>query len=234
LVGYFATDVALQQLDEASSAMRLTRRMVVALAALSLQRRRVLGATNRGEGIMTQDQGPLGPLTPYIGEWSGAGVDTVPDGKGEPIRTPFVERVTLEAVPLLTYGNQTVRALRYSCRDFATDDKSTPVYEENGYFIWVAETDTIVLQVSNPRGLSMLATGKPAPDGSFKVTSAGGSGRGVMVTDYLETFINVVGYETSVEPLDANTFRYANDTLLKLPDGKIFHQTDIATLKRQS
>ena len=57
--------------------MRLTRRTVVALAALSLQRTRVLGATNRGEGIMTQDQRPLGPLTPYIGEWSGAGVDTV-------------------------------------------------------------------------------------------------------------------------------------------------------------
>ena len=36
------------------------------------------------------------------------------------------------------------------------------------------------------------------------------------------------------DPLDANTFRYANDTLLKLPDGTIFHQTDVATLKRQS
>ena len=49
-----------------------------------------------------------------------------------------------------------------------------------------------------------------------------------------DTFINVVGYETSVEPLDANTFRYANDTLLKLRDGTIFPQTDVATLKRQS
>lgn len=182
---------------------------------------------------MTRDERPLGPLTPYIGVWTGEGIDTVPDSKGAPIRTPFIEHVTFEAVPLLTYGNQTVRALRYSCRDFATDGKS-PVYEENGYFIWVAETGTVVVQVSNPRGLSMLATGKPGPDGSFKVTSAGGSGRGVLVTDYLGTFINVVGYETSVEPLDANTFRYANDTLLKLSDGTIFHQTDIATLKRQS
>ena len=217
-----------------SSAVRLTRRMVVALASLPWLGGRVFGAANHGESIMTQDQRPLGPLTPYIGVWTGEGVDTVPDGKGAPIRTPFIEHVTLEAVPLLTYGNQTVRALRYSCRDFATDDKSTPVYEENGYFIWVAETGTVVLQVSNPRGLSMLATGKPAADGSFKVTSTGGSGRGVLVTDYLDTFINVVGYETSVEPLDANTFRYANDTLLKLPDGTIFHQTDVATLKRQS
>jgi hypothetical protein len=189
---------------------------------------------------MSDDQRPFGPLTAYIGAWTGSGIDTVPDGKGGSTRTPFIQQVRLEPIPLLTYGKQTVRALRYGCLDWATDDKSTPptmfpVFEENGYWIWIPEQDAVVLQVSNPRGLSMLASGPPRSDGSFKVTTNGGQvGRGVLVTPYLHGFANVVGYETTVESLDANTFRYSNDTLLQLPDGSIFHQTDITTLKRYS
>jgi hypothetical protein len=183
-----------------------------------------------------QDQRPLGPLTPLIGAWTGTGIDVVPDGKGGSTRTPFIQQVTFEAIPLLTYGAQTVRALRYSCLDWAIDDTSKPanmlpVFEENGYFIWIPEKGSIVLQVSNPRGLSMLASGQPKPDGSFTVTSQG-SDDGVLVTGYLRPFANAVGYEASVELLSAGTLRYSNDTLLKLPDGSIFHQTDVTTLKR--
>jgi hypothetical protein len=189
---------------------------------------------------MTQDQRPFGPLTPYIGVWTGAGLDTVPDGKGGSIVTPFIQQVTLTVIPLLTYGKQTVRALRYGCLDWATDEKAQPqtmfpVFEENGYFIWIPEQDSVVLQVSNPRGLSILASGRPAPGDAFTVSTQGGDGGcGVLVTDYLDGFASVVGYATTVEPLDANTFRYSNDTLLQLPDGSIFHQTDVTTLKRYS
>jgi hypothetical protein len=183
-----------------------------------------------------QDQRPLGPLTPLIGAWTGTGIDVVPDGKGGSTRTPFIQQVTFEAIPLLTYGGQTVRALRYSCLDWAIDDTSKPasmlpVFEENGYFIWIPEKGSIVLQASNPRGLSMLASGAPKPDGSFTVTSQA-SDDGVLVTGYLRPFANAVGYEASVELLNSGTIRYSNDTLLKLPDGSIFHQTDITTLKR--
>jgi hypothetical protein len=183
-----------------------------------------------------QDQRPLGPLTPLIGAWTGTGIDVVPDGKGGSTSTPFIQQVTFEAIPMLTYGAQTVRALRYSCLDWAIDDTSKPasmlpVFEENGYFIWIPEKGSIVLQVSNPRGLSMLASGPPKPDGSFTVTSKGNDD-GVMVTGYLRPFANAVGYEASIELLNPGTLRYSNDTLLKLPDGSIFHQTDITTLKR--
>lgn len=68
---------------------------------------------------MAHDSRPLGPLTPYVGVWTGTGIDTVPDGKGGSTRTPFLQQLTFEAVPLLTYGAQTVRALRYSCVDWA-------------------------------------------------------------------------------------------------------------------
>jgi hypothetical protein len=188
---------------------------------------------------MIQDQRPFGPLTPYIGIWTGTGIDTVPDGKGESTSTPFIQQVTLAAIPLLTYGSQCVRALRYQCLDWAIDDKATPatmipVYEETGYFIWIPEEHSVVLQVSNPRGLSVLASGRPEPAGSFKVTTEGCNGTGVLVSTYLHLFVDVVGYEASVEPLDSQSFRYSCDTLLKLPNGPIFHQTDVTTLKRYS
>ncbi|HEY2876527.1 MAG TPA: heme-binding beta-barrel domain-containing protein [Reyranella sp.] len=180
----------------------------------------------------------LGPLARYVGVWTGSGIDTVPDGKGGLTRTPFIQQVTLEVVPRLTYGAQTVRSLRYGCLDWAIDEKATPktmfpVFEENGYFTWIPEMESIVLQASNPRGLSMLASGQPKPDGSFTLTTDGTAG-GTLITSYLHGFANAVGYRASFEPIDADTLRYANDTLLQLPDGSIFHQTDITTLKRYS
>lgn len=189
---------------------------------------------------MMGDSRPFGPLTPYIGVWTGAGIDTVPDGKGGATRTPFYQQLTFEPVPLLTYGGQTVHALRYSCLDWATDDSVEPatmfpVFEEVGYYLWLPAEDSVVLQVSNPRGLSALATGKPGPDDSITVTTLGGDdGRGVLVLSALRPFANVVGYETTVQLLAGGGLRYANDTLLKLSDGSIFHQTDITTLKRYS
>ena len=178
----------------------------------------------------------LGPLARYVGVWTGTGIDTVPDGKGGSVRTPFIQQVTLEVSPKLTYGGQTVRALRYGCLDWAIDDKAKPstmfpVFEENGYFVWIPEKNSIVLQVSNPRGLSMLASGQPKSDGSFIVTTEGTAG-GTLITSYLHEFANAVGYQASFEPIDADTLTYANDTLLRLADGSIFHQTDITTLKR--
>jgi hypothetical protein len=189
---------------------------------------------------MVNDSRPFGPLTPYIGVWTGSGIDTVPDGKGGATRTPFLQQLTFEAVPLLTYGAQTVRGLRYACVDWATDDSSQPatmfpVYEESGYYLWLPDQDTVALQLANPRGLQALAMGAPAPDDSFTVTTAGGSdGRGVLVAASLRPFANVVGYETKVRLTSDGALHYANDTLLQLADGSIFHQTDITTLRRYS
>lgn len=224
--------------DTQAQAAQLAWRSAALLQSLSQQREEVMNSTSHVQRVAAQDQQSLGPLTRFVGVWTGTGIDIVPDGKGGSVRTPFIQQVTLEPIPLLTYGGQTVRALRYTCLDWAIDDKSNPaamvpVYEENGYFVWIPEKNSIVLQVSNPRGLSILASGQPKPDGSFTVTTEGSEG-GVVVTGYLRSFANAVGYEASVEVLDSETLRYSNDTLLKLPDGSIFHQTDITTLKRYS
>jgi hypothetical protein len=188
---------------------------------------------------MIQNEPSFGPLTPYIGVWTGTGIDTRPDGKGGSISTPFIQQVTLAAIPLLKYGSQSVRALRYNCLDWAINDKANPatmfpVFEENGYFVWVPEEDSIVLQVSNPRGSSILAVGRAEAGGAFRVATQDSNGRGVLISTYLQSFANVVGYEASGELLDSQSFRYSCDTLLKLPNGSIFHQTDVTALKRYS
>lgn len=187
-----------------------------------------------------KDARPLGPLTPYIGVWTGSGIDTVPDGKGGATKTPFLQRITLEEGPLLSYGSQTVRALRYSCVDWATDQSETPeslfpVFEECGYFVWIPEENTVALQVSNPRGISMMAIGTPNADDSFSLsTQVSGGGCGVLVSHYLSSTENAVGYEASLKLLGENKLHYSNNTLLKMPDGSTFNQTDITTLKRYS
>jgi hypothetical protein len=172
--------------------------------------------------------------------WTGTGTDVVPDGKGGSISTPFLQQLTFEAVPLLTYSNdkQTVRALRYACRDWYVDNTTKPapmfpVYEENGYYFWLPEENAVMLQLSNPRGLCALAYGLAAPDDSFTVTTKGsGNGRGILVATSLVPFANVVAYETKVKLSADGVLFYANDTLLQLPNNKIFNQTDITTLKR--
>jgi hypothetical protein len=172
----------------------------------------------------------FGPLAPLIGVWTGSGLDVVPDGKGGKTTTPFLQRLTFERAPKLTYGGQTVHALRYACLDWAVDGESLfPVYEENGYFLWMPDEKRITLQVSNPRGLSMLASGTPEAHGAFTVAA---DQHGVMTTKYLQGFENVVGYEAAVEHLAVDTIRYSTDVLLLLADNSIFHQTDVTTLKR--
>jgi hypothetical protein len=176
----------------------------------------------------------FGPLAPLIGVWTGTGVDIAPNGKGGKSSTPFLQQITLEVIPLLTFGGQTVRASRYKCLDWGIEEEPkpqsmVPVYEENGYFLWFPESNAIVLQISNPRGLSIMASGSPKPDDSFTVTA---DPEHVRMTGALQTFQHVVGYAASVEYLGADSIRYTNDTLLKLPDHSVFHQTDTTTLRR--
>lgn len=187
---------------------------------------------------MSDDKTDYGPLGSYMGIWSGAGVDTVPDGKGGKTVTPFIQELTFEAAPLLGYGTQKVRALRYTCLDWATDMDARPptmfpVFEERGYLIWVPEEGKVVLQVSNPRGLSMLALGTPDDQGSLHLsTQVPDSRYGVLVSNYLETVELPIGYEASLVLQGENQLKYTTDTLLQMPDGSTFHQTDITTLQR--
>ncbi|MEQ8860858.1 MAG: heme-binding beta-barrel domain-containing protein [Pseudomonadales bacterium] len=189
---------------------------------------------------MSNDETAYGPLKTFIGVWTGTGIDTVPDESGRPVSTGFFQKLEFAAGPILTYGKQTVRALRYACEDLATDDAAHPstffpVYEENGYFVWVEEQRRVVLQVSNPRGLSALAVGSVDAEGVLRVSTEGASGeRGILVSGYFAQFSDITGYEAELSLQEPGTLHYSNCTRLRLPDGKPFRQTDVSTLRRYS
>ena len=122
------------------------------------------------------DVSKLGPLKNFIGVWTGAGTDYAPGKnyrKGDQlIAEDYIQELTLEPMPILTYSaaDQTVLGLRYLGKIWAVNKDNTdkfpsmfPVYEENGYALWIpssesdGKTGTIVRQVSNPRGLSFMA-----------------------------------------------------------------------------
>jgi len=184
------------------------------------------------------NESQLGPLATYIGTWSGSGVDTVPDKQGGSIKTPFVQQITLDPIAKLGYGSQVVTALAYHCLDWAIDSSADPetmfpVFEERGYWIWIEEEQRIIIQVSNPRGLSMLAVGSADSQGGFKASgNMGDENAGVLVSKYLTTVEKPVGYEVAVTLLSPTEFHYSCNTLLELDDGSIFDQTDITTLQK--
>jgi len=129
----------------------------------------------------------LGPLKKFAGVWSGAGVDWAPGKDYQPLEhdipieehlklleaLPYWQEMQLEPMPLLTYSaaDQTVTGLRYLGKIWGSKDSVVtgenypdffPVYEENGYILWIPNKDdpsigTIVRQISNPRGLSFMA-----------------------------------------------------------------------------
>lgn len=177
----------------------------------------------------------FGPLAPYIGVWNGNGIDIAPDDSGAPVEAPYVEEMILEPAPLLSYGGQEVHALRYQGKYWTSDGQLTPIYEENGYFLWIEQENLVVRQVSNPRGLSILAVGSPNPDNSFLVRAdLGNSHAGLVLTQYLTQFANVISYESTFNITAENTICYRDDTVLDMGSKGLFHQTDTATLTRYS
>lgn len=178
----------------------------------------------------------LGLLANLIGVWDGTGVDVAPGPDGGSAETPFLEEMKLEPVPVpvLSFGSQTVHALRYYGKIWINGKSFTPMYEENGYFLWIPEQSLIVRQVSNPRGASFLASGQAeAGSTQFTVTAKRGDPNfGVLDTPYLEeVFYPVQGFESTFAS-DGNTLQYSETTILNV-NGQPFSQSDKAQLTRQ-
>lgn len=101
----------------------------------------------------------FGPLKALIGEWRGAdGLDTSPDPDGEAV-SPYHEVITFDAVGGVTNAKaQTLAVLRY--HQVVTRKTDQVVYhDEMGYWMWDAETSTVMQSLVIPRGVSILAGG---------------------------------------------------------------------------
>ena len=117
----------------------------------------------------------LGPLAGLAGIWEGKrGLDINPKEEG-PVKDPYIERVELQPIDAQTNGPQLFYGLRYHTHIVQPDEVET-FHDQVGYWLWEPATGNILFTVSIPRGQTLMAVGKAAPDAkTFTVKAVRGS-----------------------------------------------------------
>lgn len=177
----------------------------------------------------------LGPLAPLAGIWEGdKGVDDAPSGSRAHEETPYRERIVLEPMGLVENHEQKLYALRYSTTAFRIGEDDA-FHEELGYWLWDAAEGQVMRCFMPPRGMAILAGGDAGPtDRRFSMAADVGSEvYGISSSPFLDREFKTVRYELTISIEDENTFRYEEDTQMKVKgQSEIFHHRDSNTLKR--
>ena len=176
----------------------------------------------------------LGPLAPMAGTWEGEhGVDIAPKAAG-PRTQGFFERITLEPVDPGNNGPQLLYALRYHAWMCKTGQKGT-YHDQVGYWLWEPATQTVMHSLSIPRGQTLLAVGKAAPDAmSFTLEATRGStDYGICSNPYLEQNFRTESFTITVTVHDDGTWSYEEDTVMAIKgQTELFHHRDSNHLHR--
>jgi len=101
-----------------------------------------------------------GPLSELIGVWKGdKGVDIAPEPDGTE-NNPYYETITYTAIGDVTNAeSQVLSAIHY--RQIVQRKSNDKVFhDETGYWMWDAESETIMHSLVIPRGVCVLAGGK--------------------------------------------------------------------------
>ncbi|HEB88550.1 MAG TPA: DUF1794 domain-containing protein [Deltaproteobacteria bacterium] len=177
----------------------------------------------------------LGPLAPLAGIWEGdEGVDDAPSDRREHEETRYRERIVLEPIGLVENHEQKLQALRYSTTAFRLGEQDA-FHEEVGYWLWDAAEGQVMRCFMPPRGMAILAGGSAgATDRTFSMAAeVGAEVYGISSSPFLDREFKTVRYELTISVEDENTFRYEEDTQLKIKgQSEIFHHRDSNTLRR--
>jgi len=180
----------------------------------------------------------LGPLATLAGVWEGSkGADESPDeDRAQVGRNQFRERITLEPIGEVNNHEQSLFGLRYATVASRLGAEGS-FHEEVGYWLWDAANQQVMRCFTVPRGNSVLAGGTAAPDAtSFEmVAEVGSETYGICSNKFLAEQFRTVRYEVRIEIHSADSFSYAEDTVLEIPGQKeLFHHRDANTLTRVS
>jgi hypothetical protein len=174
-----------------------------------------------------------GPLAFLIGKWSSkewTGENRAPDPNREVENTKFKQEMIFEPIGEVENHEQILYGLRYSTKAWeegAEDEK--PFHEEVGYWLWDEKNKQIMKSFNVPRGISVTAGGTAdANSNIFEMAADVGSETyGICSNKFLDEEFKSIRYELKIEKINENSFRYDEDTLIKIKGQKdIFHHTE--------
>lgn len=185
---------------------------------------------------MNEDIANLGPLAVLAGEWEGnKGADKAPS---EPERDVALSdyREHMRFVPIGRVDNheQILYGLRYATTAWRIGADQS-FHEEVGYWLWDAERKEVMRCFVVPRGITSIATGTAEADArAFTLESTLGSPtNGICANAFLDREFKTERYEFSLEVLSDDSFRYEQDTVLRIRgQNTAFHHTDANVMRR--
>ncbi len=179
----------------------------------------------------------FGPLAGLIGTWKGdKGKDVAPEPDGTE-ENPYYETLIFEPVGDVTNAERqtlvVVRYLQVVCRK--SDDKV--FHNELGYWMWDAETQTVMHSLAIPRAVCVLAGGKAtAADASAGAVTLEVAARqddpdwGIIQSPFMRDQARTVEFRHKIQ-LEGDRLSYAETTVLDIY-GKTFDHTDENELTR--
>jgi hypothetical protein len=176
----------------------------------------------------------LGPLRALAGVWQGVrGLDIKPKADG-PKKQAYVERIELQPIDPQTNGPQLLYGLRYHTHVTKPDQVKT-YHDQVGYWLWEPATQTVIHTLTIPRGQTVMAGGKAAPDASvFELrASKGDTHFGICSSPFLAHAFDTVEFVIKVAVNADGTWGYEEDTVLRIQgQSELFHHIDRNTLNK--
>jgi methylamine---glutamate N-methyltransferase subunit C len=179
----------------------------------------------------------LGPLAGLLGTWSGdKGLDVAPEPEGTE-QNPFYETLEFQALPgtVENAEEQVIAAVRYLQVVRRKSDDGV-FHDQTGYWMWDAATDAVMLSLTIPRGVCLLAGGghDKEPGGAINLrvsAKAGDPDWGVVQSPFMAEKARTLEFRLELT-LDGPHLRYSQTTMLDIY-GRTFEHTDRNELTRR-
>lgn len=178
-----------------------------------------------------------GPLTELIGVWKGdKGLDIAPEPEGAE-NNLYYETITFSAVGDVTNAEtQTLAVVHY--RQIVQRKSNDKVFhDETGYWLWDADAEIIMLSLTIPRGVSVLAGGnhhgKRTTDSDFILEVSAGQNKNwqIIQSPFMQDNARTKEFYRQIT-VGNGQLSYSQKIIVDIY-GKIFEHTDINELIRQ-
>ncbi|MCA9501745.1 MAG: FABP family protein [Spirochaetaceae bacterium] len=177
----------------------------------------------------------FGPLAGLIGTWQGNdGLDVSYSYEHKKItENPYTETATFNVVGDVDNGSQKLWVIDYTTAAKRKGQDSV-FHTELGYWIWDPASQEVMRCFMVPRGSTILAGGKCAPDAKkFSLSARSGDEVfGVLSNPYLAKNARCVEYKLDCT-IEGDTWTYEETTVLEMKaTGSVMQHTDRNVLKR--